>query len=74
MKTTCIGLMGRIFGHKINRVLVAEIPIVVDDFWNNAVSMAAWRGETLAKRKWKVCCLRCGEPVGGVTQEEDSAK
>ncbi len=62
--TQCIGWAGRIFGHKIERLLIAEIPIVQEDFWSNVVSIQALTGRTPAKRKWKLACTRCGyEPA-----------
>lgn len=61
----CMGWAGRIFGHKIERLLVAEIPITDQNFWSNAVSISTLTGHTTAKRKWKTVCTRCGfEPVG----------
>lgn len=72
----CIGWLGRIFGHKIERLLVAEIPTQEDDLWTNAILISSITGRTLAKRKWKVVCTRCGLDPSAVLENtgEKNAK
>lgn len=56
----CVGWMGRLFGHRIERILVAEIPIVREEFWSSTITLATFTGKVPAKRKWAAVCVRCG--------------
>jgi len=53
----CVGLLGRLFGHKIKNILILEkIPLSGNNnTYNNAT-------EDIIKtiRKYKVVCVRCG--------------
>lgn len=54
----CTGLMGRIFGHRIQRVLVKEEPVEeTGDIWSNPYGHMS----PSLIRRWVLVCARCGK-------------
>lgn len=59
--TNCIGLMGKVFGHRFKEFLIEYIPWDTPQWkWESSRNLIKVC-ESLAHRKYKIICTRCGE-------------